>query len=173
MIAASDHNKKANKTIISDPPFAQALFGDVRWAWIWLIVRLYVGYEWLLSGWGKINNPAWVGSKAGTALTGFVNNSLTQTTGAHPAVQGWYAAFLRAVILPATGIWCFWRDSGWRRFNLRCVHRNRCFLWILYEYELPISWISQYQSRLVIPFHLYHISLENCRVVGARSMGIN
>jgi thiosulfate dehydrogenase [quinone] large subunit len=112
MIAASNHNKKENKNIITDPPFTRALFSDVRWAWIWLIVRLYVGYEWLLAGWGKINNPAWVGAKAGTALTSFVNNSLSETSGAHPAVQGWYAAFLRAVILPATGIWSYFVAFG-------------------------------------------------------------
>jgi thiosulfate dehydrogenase [quinone] large subunit len=107
MIAASNHNKSDKKNIITDPPITRALFGDVRWAWIWLIVRLYVGYKWLVAGWGKITNPAWVGTKAGTALTGFVNNALSLTTGAHPAVQGWYAIFLKAVILPATGFWTY------------------------------------------------------------------
>jgi thiosulfate dehydrogenase (quinone) large subunit len=82
-------NTSSRKYLIKDPPFALTLFGDWRWAWIWLVMRLYVGYEWLLAGWDKIINPAWVGSKAGTALSGFINNSLTLTTGAHPAVQSW------------------------------------------------------------------------------------
>jgi thiosulfate dehydrogenase [quinone] large subunit len=93
--------------IVTDPPFAVALFGDTRWAWIWLIVRLYVAYEWLLAGFGKITNSSWVGAKAGTALTGFLNNAISLTTGAHPAVQPWYAAFLKAVILPAAGFWSY------------------------------------------------------------------
>ena len=84
---------------ITDPPFTQAVFGKVSWAWVWLIVRLYVGWAWLEAGWGKVNNPAWVGSKAGVALTGFVNSALTKATGAHPDVQGWYAAFLQNVVL--------------------------------------------------------------------------
>ena len=29
---------------IQDPPITQALFGRVRWAWVWRILRLYVGY---------------------------------------------------------------------------------------------------------------------------------
>lgn len=29
---------------ITDPPVAQALLSNTRWAWLWLIVRLYVGY---------------------------------------------------------------------------------------------------------------------------------
>jgi thiosulfate dehydrogenase (quinone) large subunit len=95
------------KYIVTDPPFAVTLFGDVRWAWIWLIVRLYVAYEWLVAGYDKIISPAWVGAKAGTALTGFLNNAIKLTTGAHPAVQAWYAAFLKAVILPAVGFWSY------------------------------------------------------------------
>ena len=90
---------------IEDSPIARALFNDVRWAWIWLILRLYVGWEWLRSGWGKLHNPAWSGSKAGAALTGFVQNALTKTAGTHPDVQSWYAWFLQHVVLPNTTLW--------------------------------------------------------------------
>ena len=90
---------------ITDPPFTQALFGKTSWAWLWLIVRLYVGWTWLKAGWGKVNNPVWVGSKAGTALTGFVNDALTRTSGEHPDVQSWYATFLHTVVFPHTSLW--------------------------------------------------------------------
>jgi len=52
-----------------------------------------------------VTNPAWVGNKAGTALTGFVNNALTKASGEHPDVQSWYATFLRNVVLPYAGAW--------------------------------------------------------------------
>lgn len=104
---AKSQTTNPRKYIVTDPPFAQALFGDVRLSWIWLIVRLYVGYEWLLAGWDKIINPAWVGVKAGTALSGFLNNAISLTSGAHPAVQAWYAAFLKATIVPAAGFWSY------------------------------------------------------------------
>jgi thiosulfate dehydrogenase [quinone] large subunit len=99
--------RPAQGIVISDPPLAQALFEKTSWAWIWIIPRLYVGWEWLSSGWGKINNPAWVGSKAGTALTGFVSNALTKATGAHPDVQNIYAAFLQQAVLPNAATWSY------------------------------------------------------------------
>ncbi len=33
-------------------------------------------------------------------MKGFVGGALAQSTGAHPAVQGWYATFLQNVVLP-------------------------------------------------------------------------
>lgn len=74
-----------------DPPVARTLLSDVRVAWLWLILLLYVGWEWLSAGWGKLHEAAWTGDKAGAAISGFVNHALTETTGAHPNVQGWYA----------------------------------------------------------------------------------
>ena len=57
------------------------------------------------AGWGKIQNPAWFGSSAGSALTGFVNGALQKSTGDHPDVTGWYAGFLQAIILPNATFW--------------------------------------------------------------------
>lgn len=97
---------------IEDPPFAKNLFGKVSWSWLWLILRLYLGYEWLSAGMGKLGNPAWTGDNAGAALTGFVQNSLTLTAGAHPDVQPWYAAFLQNVVLPNARAWSFLVTAG-------------------------------------------------------------
>jgi thiosulfate dehydrogenase (quinone) large subunit len=90
-----------------DSPLALSLFGDVRWAWIWLILRLYVGWAWLQAGWGKVGNPAWTGDNAGAALTGFVQGALEKTGGAHPAVLPWYAWFLDTVVLPNAATWSY------------------------------------------------------------------
>jgi thiosulfate dehydrogenase (quinone) large subunit len=98
-------NSNRNVQIIEDSPVARSLFGDVRWAWIWLILRIYVGYEWLAAGWDKLHSAAWVGSSSGTALTGFVNSALTKASGAHPDVQSWYAAFLQSIVLPHAALW--------------------------------------------------------------------
>lgn len=92
---------------IEDPPVAKALFGSPQWAWLGLILRLYVGWEWLNAGWGKIFSPAWTGTQAGTALSGFINGALSKTAGAHPDVQGWYAWFLQHLVLPYAGVWGF------------------------------------------------------------------
>ena len=105
-------NATSEVTQITDPPFTQALFGKVNWAWLWLIVRLYVGWDWLKAGWGKINNPAWIGSKSGTALSGFVNGALAKATGDHPDVQSWYATFLHNVVLPHASLWSYFVAFG-------------------------------------------------------------
>lgn len=97
---------------LSDPPIARALFGEVRWAWIWLVLRLYLGWEWLSAGWGKLNNPAWTGSKTGAAITGFVNGALQKTSGEHPDVQSWYAWFLSHLVLPYPVFWSYLVTAG-------------------------------------------------------------
>jgi len=89
---------------LEDPQVAQALFGNVRWSWIWLIIRIYAGWQWLSAGWGKIGAAAWTGDNAGAAIAGFVQGALQQTGGANPEVQGWYAAFLENVVLPNTAV---------------------------------------------------------------------
>jgi thiosulfate dehydrogenase [quinone] large subunit len=91
--------------IIEESPWAKFLFSSPKSAWIWLILRIYVGWQWLEAGWGKIHNPVWVGSDAGGAITGFINSALAKTAGAHPDVQGWYAAFLQNVVLPHASFW--------------------------------------------------------------------
>ena len=91
---------------LREPPFARFLFADTRAAWLWLIVRLYLGYEWINAGWEKITDPKglWVGDAAGGAISGFVNGAIAKASGEHPAVQDWYASFLHNVVLPNAGL---------------------------------------------------------------------
>lgn len=99
---------------IPEPPLARLLFADTRLAPLWLIIRLYVGYEWFIAGWGKLTNPAgvWVGAKAGTALGGFVQGALQKTSGEHPDVASWYGAFLQNVVLPNAALWSYFVTFG-------------------------------------------------------------
>lgn len=80
------------------------LFSSRRMAWVWLAVRLYVGYEWLAAGIAKITSPVWFGSGAGGAVKGFVMGALAKTGGEHPDVQWWYAWFLQHVVLSHTAL---------------------------------------------------------------------
>ena len=69
---------RTNPSEIPEPGIARLLFADTRLAPLWLIIRLYVGYEWLMAGWEKFTDPAgvWVGAKAGTAIMGFAKGAL-------------------------------------------------------------------------------------------------
>lgn len=97
-------SKKEFVTQIPEPSLSRFLFADTRLAWLWVILRIYVGWIWLEAGWTKVMSPAWVGSKAGIAVAGFVHGALAKTTGAHPDVSGWYAVWLKDVVLPNASI---------------------------------------------------------------------
>jgi thiosulfate dehydrogenase [quinone] large subunit len=94
-------------TQIPEPRLARFLFADLRLSWLWLIVRVYVGWQWLTAAVDKIQGPGWIGSGAGTALKGFVGGSIGQSTGAHANVQGWYASLLKDVVLPHVATWSY------------------------------------------------------------------
>lgn len=87
---------------LPEPKAIKLLFSDTRFAWIWFLMRLYLGYEWLTAGLVKLTdaNGSWVGAKAGTIVTGFLNGALKKTEGNHPDVSGWYAWFVQNVALP-------------------------------------------------------------------------
>jgi len=96
-----------NHAEIQEPALSKFLFADTRFAWFWLIVRLYVGWQWLEAGWAKLHNPVWVGAKAGTAITGFLNGALQKTTGPHPDVSGWYGVFVQNFALHHTVVFSY------------------------------------------------------------------
>ena len=74
---------------------------------MWLVLRVYVGWNWLSEGINKAQDPTWIGARAGTFLTVWITRSLTKTLGAHPDVQGWYGAFLSSVVLPHAAFWSY------------------------------------------------------------------
>ncbi len=87
---------------IKESGLAKYLFSSSNFAWFWLIARVYVGYEWLMAGWGKLGQAAWTGDKAGAAVSGFLQGALNKTSGAHPDVSGWYGWLIENVALPNT-----------------------------------------------------------------------
>jgi thiosulfate dehydrogenase [quinone] large subunit len=99
--------QQAPADMIEDPPIARALFSDVRWSWIWLVLRIYVGWTWLTEGINKAQTPGWIGPKAGAFLTMWISGALAKTHGPHPDVQGWYGWFLNAVVLPHAAFWSY------------------------------------------------------------------
>ena len=92
---------------LNNPPAIKKLLGNVKWAWLWFALRVYLGWTWLEAGLGKINNPAWTGSKAGSALAGFAQGALAKTEGAHPDVQIWYSWFLENIVVPNSAVWSY------------------------------------------------------------------
>lgn len=73
-------------------------------SFIWLVVRVYIGFEWMMAGWAKLSGaePGFFTSTKG--IDGFLQHALSMTGGEHPAVQGWYAALIQHVFLPLDGV---------------------------------------------------------------------
>ncbi len=57
-------------TQIEEPPIARFFFADTRMAWLWLIVRIYVGYEWLTAGLEKLTGHSFAIGSFGEASKG-------------------------------------------------------------------------------------------------------
>ncbi len=80
---------------VTDPPVAQMIFSDTRFAWVWLIVRLYISYTWITSGYGKLMNPAW--ANTGDALKGFWTGAI-QTAPKPVITFDWYRMFIQFML---------------------------------------------------------------------------
>ena len=84
----SDHT-----TRLRDPRLARFLFDDTRASWIWLIVRLYLGWQWLHAGYEKLTSSAWM--DGGAALKGYWTNATkVPETGKPAIVYDWYRSVL-------------------------------------------------------------------------------
>ena len=86
-----------NQEDIIDPPFVAHLFGSTRWAWLWLIARVYLGYVWLTGGLDKIENAAWMN---GGVLKGFWERAVVvPEPPARPLIgYDWYRSFIQGLI---------------------------------------------------------------------------
>ncbi|MRG86794.1 DoxX family protein [Salinibacillus xinjiangensis] len=63
-------------------------------------IRIYLGYHWITSGFGKITG-------GGFDASGFMKGAIASAGGEHPAVQGWWATFLENVALPNAEIFSY------------------------------------------------------------------
>ncbi len=111
---------------IEEPRLSRWLFGSTATAWFWLVVRIWLGWEWFQSGWGKVfggnivpgkdfaltgsANIGWIRAgtvvqdgkdvavSVGQSIAGFAEGAIESATGPHPSVAyGWYVDFLHWV----------------------------------------------------------------------------
>jgi len=80
---------------------------------LWLVVRVWLGYQWLIAGIHKLTDPSgvWVGEKAGAALTGFLSKAAGLLTGPDgtPIPAGasyeWYRSFAEFLVNSGATSW--------------------------------------------------------------------
>lgn len=100
---------KAQKTLLGgheilDPPLARFLFADKRSAWLWLILRVWLGVQWIDAASHKITDPAWV--TTGAALKGFWTNAVKIPETGRPVIAfDWYRDVLNWLLVNETYTW--------------------------------------------------------------------
>lgn len=88
-----------------DPKFARILLSTTRFAWLWAIIRVWLGYQWIDAARHKIGVEAWTGG--GGALRGFWERAVTiPQPPARPAIAfDWYRSFLQYMLDSQAYIW--------------------------------------------------------------------
>ena len=83
--------------VVQDPPFLMKLLSDPRAAWLFLPLRIWLGYQWISASLHKISNPDWVVS--GNALKGFWTGAVAvSATGKSAITFDWYRGFLQYML---------------------------------------------------------------------------
>lgn len=89
-----------------DPPIAQFLFSSPLTAPIWLIVCVYVGWQWLTAGIEKLTGIGWV-NQGGSALATYWTRAIAvPKPPAKPAIAyGWYRDFINVLLVHHAAAW--------------------------------------------------------------------
>ncbi len=90
--------------VVQEPSVVTTLFNHPLAAWLWLPIRVWLGWQWLTAGWEKMINPAWM--QSGAALKGFLAGAVS-AMGAHGPVihYTWYSNFLKLLLATNSYVW--------------------------------------------------------------------
>jgi thiosulfate dehydrogenase [quinone] large subunit len=93
--------------------WALFLFRDSkRAAWLWLVVRVYLGGLWLNIGLSHVGDPAWTGSSAGSALTAIATGTAPESAAIRAQVPGWYGWLLDTFVAPNAAFFSYLLVAG-------------------------------------------------------------
>jgi len=82
---------------LETPSFINFLFNDKRFAFFWLIVRVWLGYQWIEASLHKLTSPDWM--VTGNALKGFWMGAVKIPETGRPAIAyDWYRNFLQTML---------------------------------------------------------------------------
>ena len=98
---------EANSVEVEGPAFTRYLFSNTRAGLIWLPIRLFLGFEWLVAGWEKLTGHGWI--DGGASLLGFWKGAVAVPQTGHAAITfEWYRSFLQLLIDNGAQTWFAW-----------------------------------------------------------------
>lgn len=90
--------------IIEDPAFAKFLFSSTAMAWVWMIVRVWLGWQWIVAAEHKLADPKWV--QTGEALKGFWQRAVAIPETGRPLIAfDWYRSFIEYLLDTGSYTW--------------------------------------------------------------------
>ena len=90
--------------VVQDPPLVQKLLTDPRAGWLWLFIRLWLGWQWISSVLPKLSNPKWY--ETGEALKGFWLNAVKIPEQGRPSIAfDWYRSFIQFMLDTQSYTW--------------------------------------------------------------------
>ncbi len=98
-------SNKSGTVTVSDPPIATTLFSTTKLSWLWLLLRVYVGYEWITASLHKLESPAWM--QTGEALKGYWMGAVAipEAPARAAITYGWYRSFLQFLLDNQSYVW--------------------------------------------------------------------
>lgn len=82
---------------MEEPELVHRLLTDPRAGWLWLVLRVWLGWQWIQAAEQKIYNSDWVGT--GVALKSFWETAVAVPQAGQPAVAfDWYRSFLQSLL---------------------------------------------------------------------------
>lgn len=92
-------------THMDDAPFFKNLFSSTKFAWLWLAVRIYVGYQWFDASLHKLSDPAWM--QTGEAIKGYWTRavSIPEAPARPPINYDWYRSFIQSLLDSEAHVW--------------------------------------------------------------------
>jgi thiosulfate dehydrogenase (quinone) large subunit len=90
--------------VVQEPSVITMLLNHPLAAWLWLPIRVWLGWQWVTAGWAKLMNPAWL--QTGTALQGFLSHAVAAASNGKPVIHyAWYSGFLNMLISSGAYTW--------------------------------------------------------------------
>ena len=88
---------RVGAAVLDNPRWVNSVFSSTNWAWLWLMVRLWLGVSWLDAGWHKIRGEGW--TDGGLAIKGFWERAVViPEQGRAPIAYDWYREFLEFLL---------------------------------------------------------------------------
>ncbi len=89
--------------MVQDPPLIQKLLNDPRAGWIWLPLRVWLGWQWVEASLHKLADPKWM--QTGVALKGFWAAAVAAPNGKPVISFDWYRGFIQFLLNTQSYTW--------------------------------------------------------------------